>query len=273
MSELLSLIDADSNELEVTATNNLRWIYPIDGETARKEEYLTEPLPRKYPRRAIGSTAEDHPLTIMLYIMGNTRAELEARLQDLIWRTDPDRGAFIIKRTTSAGNVRQMRVYRHSYSADSMALALRSQRMKLDIECLAPNPLWYDPTPVTVLDVLDGVTPVTLTMDNAYVETPLYIALSGDADTPRFVLANGGYYEWEYAMSGERCAVFQFDSELSTFGVRFSGEGDEDFSGYAADGSRALWAPPGSSNLTATAEAGSTAGITVTFTKFYKVLA
>ena len=202
MSELLSLIDASGNEQQVTAANYLRWEYPLGGEDGRNEEVLIAALARKYPHRKIGTSSETLPVTMVLYIMGNTRAELQSRLDALVWRTDPDRGRFTIKRTTSAGNVRQIDVTRQKYTADKAMLAQGGPRLRVDIECVADMPLWYDPVEGTVSGTLDGVTPVALSMANANVITPLHITLSGDAETPRFTLSGGGYYEWQYTISG-----------------------------------------------------------------------
>jgi hypothetical protein len=108
-------------------------------------------------------------------------------------------------------------------------------------------------------------------MANANAPTPLHITLSGAAISPHFTLSGGGFYEWEYTLSGAQMAYLEFDAEAPLYGVRMAGALATDLSGYMADGSQALWAPPGTTNLACTAEAGSTAAVTVSLRKQYKV--
>ena len=193
MSELLSIIDHDGNELAITTANHYRWQFPLGGEGEREEPAKIERLLRKRPHRLVGSLTDPLPLTLNLGVIGDTRALLLSRLNDLLWYTDPERGTFTIKRTASSGTVYYITAVRERYARDDNALARGGPIMPVTIECQAPDPAWYDLTPVVVSGQFDGPTPVMVSCPNSNMGTYVEITLSGEAVDPKWTFAGGRY--------------------------------------------------------------------------------
>ena len=270
MSELLSIIDADDDELEVTSANNLKWQYPIDGFWSRDEPAEIQRLMRPRPWRYVGSRTELNEITLSLGVMGHDRGTIATRIEALRWRTDPDRGEFTLKRTTSNGNVRHIKVIRTGYEVDRQALALSSNLVPVTIRCKAADSVFYDPTPITVSGQFNGATPVNIAYENSNVDTYIEITVNDAVVNPRFEVGDDHMmFSGELVAGDELYADFRPESD--TFGATLTHSGVEsDWTGRR-DSTSTWWELPGSSGEIGCSAASGDGTIVITFTKYYKV--
>ena len=279
MSELLTIIDVDGVEHAVTPANNLRWAFPIEGEYVRKLPSKNEKLARPRPHRRIGSRLEIHPLKIRFGVMGHTRAALESGIDALLWAMDPlrsgtgsDNGQFTLKRVTSAGNTRHALAVMTGYSVDENMLARGGPVVPVDVDCELPDPVWYDPTPVTVSGQFAGSTPVLIACPNSREETWLRMTLSGAVAWPEMVTTRSDYLRFEETLVSGDVLELVTQPDADDFGATLTRSGaEQDWTGRRSGLSKWLVLPPGPTTLTISGQSGD-AWLTATFTKYFKVL-
>ena len=276
MSELLSIIDAGSTEHACIESNNLRWQFPIDGVWRGGEPLKLQPQMRPRPQRKISSGMESPEISLVIGVLGNDRGTLMTRIDALLWWTDPDRGTFILKRTTSNSSERRREVTRTGYELGTPeALASGGRIVPVTITCQSADPTWYDPSSVTVTGQFSGATSVELSLENsnveAYIDSLIY---SGAVDTPKLEL---GDWELEFdtdaAMVAGDVLTLVFDPNSNSFGATLLHSGAESsWTGRISTTSRWGLIPAGTNDATFSATSGD-ASITLQFTKRYKVLA
>lgn len=273
MSELLSIIDADDVEFQVTPANNVYWKFPIEGAWERKEPAKHERLMRPRPFRHIGSRMEVLKLTVEFGLKGSSRGTLQTRIDALLWRMDPDRGLFTLKRTTSNSTERRIDLKRTGYTIDRKALANGGPLVPVTVTAEAPDPVWYDPTAVTPSGQFNGATPVNISCANSNVGTYIKVTIAGPVDTPKMQNADTDYMQLEDSIAAGETLVVDFRPEESTFGaiLTLTGGGTEDWTGKRSSDSKWWELPAATTNVTFSAASG-TGGITIEFTKYYKVL-
>jgi len=271
MTELLSIIDADDGELEVTEANNLRWEHPIEGAFSTKDSAKHERLMRSRPFRYVGSRMEQNTLKLSLGVMGHDRDTLKDRVEALRWRMDPDRGQFQLKRTLESAEVRQCKVALLNFDPDHTAITKGGPLVPVTAT-VRMSDLWFDPTTVTVSGAFNGGTPVNLSCASSNVGAYVKVTIAGAVDTPKMQNADGDYLELEDSMGSGDSLVTQFDPGEEGFGATMTpGSGSvEDWTGKRSTASKWWVLPVGTTNVTLTATSG-TAGVTIEFDKFYRV--
>jgi len=272
MTRALSIIDADSSEFQCTTANHVRWKWPIEGTWQRKEPSRNERLLRRRPLRRIGYSEEVLVLRPKFGLRVQSYDAVESEIAAFLWRTDPSRGAFIVKETLESGNIRYIDLYRTGYEIDESNLTNRDHIVIITLECEAVDPVWYDPTPTTVTGQMNGATAVALSCANSNVETWLEVTLSGDANSPWLGNADGEYLQLSGNVGG--ILAIDFRPEVDTFGATYTASGGgtaETWTGRRTALSTWWRLPVGTTEVTVSGESGSNAAITLQFTKYYKV--
>ena len=271
MAEQLFIIDADARSFECTRANKVLWGYPLEGEWIREEPALHERLSRPRPHQYIGSRENTKQLTLHFGILASTRAELLATLETFLWRSDPVRGQFTVKRVTTTGNTRHMTCIRTSYAApDPNAISRFSHAIPFTISVEAADPMWFDPVDGTASGAFNGSTEVDVSVINSNVETWPVMVFSGDVAWPKATNAAGKYIQLSGEISDPNYLRLDFDPDSDTFGAwMHSGDSSTNWTGRAVNGSEFFRLPAGTNDLEFDANSGD-ATITITFPKFYK---
>ena len=273
MSETLSIIDADSVEHAIDTAHNMHWQFPIEGMWQGEEPLKLQRLMRPRPQRKIGSSMESPAVSLKIGVLGGDRATLETRIAALLWWTDPDRGAFTVKRVNSNGDERRREVTRSGYEIERKALAAGGYVVPVTISCQSADPTWYDPTPLTVSGQFDGATPVALPIANSNVATTIdALIYSGAVDSPKLALG-----DWELAFDTDATMLagdvltLVFDPNDDAFGATLLRSGvASSWTGRISTDSQWGLAPAGTHDAVFTAASGD-ATISLQLTKRYKV--
>jgi len=142
MSELLSIIDAGTTEHAIVEANHYRWQFPIEGAWNGEEPLKLQKLMMPRPQLRISSSMESPELSLVIGVLGGDRGTLETRIAALLWWTDPDRGEFILKRTSTNGTERRRTLTRIGYEVEREALASGGYVVPVTITCQSADPTW-----------------------------------------------------------------------------------------------------------------------------------